>query len=95
MSNLFKIGDTIKIVSRLYDEGIAIDVSTKTVRSVLKFNNLEIVGVISRLDNYTVMSVFSTSGATPGKYKSDIRFSENGESFSTPTLVIQIDTQVS
>lgn len=99
MTEQFKIGDTIKIVSRLYEnDGTGIDISSKTIRSVLKNQLLEIVGVTQLLDNFTLMTVFSTASiteATKGKFQTDIRFTENGESFSTPTNVIEITTRVS
>jgi len=95
---IFKIGDTIKVVSRLYDDsGIALNISNKTIRSVLKptISQTEIVGVVTKLDDFTVLTVFDTSTCSVEKYRTDIRFSENGESFSTPVIIFDIVERVS
>lgn len=94
----FKIGDTIKVVSRLYDGDTPVDISTKTIRSVLKRLDVEIVGVVQLLDNFTSLTLFSTSTITEaqiGKYQTDIRFTENGESFATPTVIVDIGVKIS
>jgi hypothetical protein len=93
---IFKIGDTIKVVSRLKeDDGTPINISTKTIRSVLKRGEVEIVGTVSLLDNFTVQSLFDTTAAEAGKHQTDIRFTEGTESFATPTVVIEIVEKVS
>lgn len=95
---IFKIGDTIKVVSRLYDDsGIALNISNKIIRSVLKptISQTEIVGVVTKLDDFTVLTVFDTSTCSVEKYRTDIRFSENGESFSTPVIIFDIVERVS
>lgn len=96
MQPAYKIGDTIKVVSRLYeDDGTAFDISTKTVRSVLKKDLEEIVGVNQMIDAFTVVTTFSTATATVGKYQTDVRFTEGSESFSTPIVVVDIGARVS
>ena len=96
MQNVFKISDTIKIVSRLFDDNdVPFDISSFNVRSVLKNGPFEITGVIQRPDNFTVISIFNTSSATRGKYQTDIRFSNLSESFSTPIIVVELVDRVS
>lgn len=97
MSNpVFKVGDTIKVVSILKeDDGTPINISTKTVRSVLKKGLVEIVGTVSLLDNFTVQSIFQTTTAEAGRYQTDIRFTEGTESFSTPIVMVELVEKVS
>jgi hypothetical protein len=95
-SPIFKIGDTIKIVSRLRKEdGTYLDISQKTIRSVLKRNEVEAVGVVQLLDATTIRTVFDTSEMLSGKYQTDIRLTESDDSFSTPTIVIDLQPKVS
>ena len=93
---IFKIGDTIKVVSRLFeDDGTPIALNTKTIRSVMKKGTQEIVGSNQLPNNFTLINIFQTTEMTPGKYQSDVRFTESGESFSTPAVVIEIIERVS
>ena len=92
----FKIGDTIKVVTRLIDDaGNAVDVSSKILRSVLKSGSTEIVGVTQLLDQFTVEAIFDTTGAPAGRYQTDVRYDDGVESFSTPTVIINLGAKVS
>jgi hypothetical protein len=93
---IFKVGDTIKVVTRLKeDNGTPIGISTKTILSVLKRGEVEISGVSQLTDNFTLVTVFNTTGVAVGKYQTDVRFTEGTESFATPTVVVQIDPRIS
>lgn len=95
-SPIFKIGDTIKVVSRLKeDDGTPVDLTTKTILSVLKRGDVEITGVNQLTDDFTLLTIFSTTGILIGKYQTDIRFTEGSESFSTPTVVVDIQPRIS
>jgi len=94
----FKVGDTIKVVSRLYeDDGVSFDISDLTVRSVLKLESVEIVGVTTLIDDFTLQTVFDTTSATRGQYQTDVRFTNpsTGQSFSTPTQVVDLQARIS
>lgn len=93
---IFKVGDTIKVVSRLYeDNGTSVDISAKTILSVLKRGEVEIVGINQLTDDFTLLTIFNTTGIAVGKYQTDIRFSKGSESFSTPTVVVDIQPRIS
>lgn len=93
---IFKVGDTIKVVTRLKeDDGTPVDISTKTILSVLKRGEVEIPGVKQLTDDFTLVTVFNTNGASVGKYQTDVRFTEGTESFATPTVVVDIQPRIS
>jgi len=95
-SPIFKIGDTIKVVSRLFeDDGTPFPINTKVIRSVLKKGAEEIVGVNQLVDNFTVTTIFQTNAASTGRYQTDIRFTEGTESFSTPVVVVDLGPRIS
>jgi hypothetical protein len=97
VSPIFKIGDTIKVVSRLKeDDGTPIDISGKTIRSVLKRAEDEIVGVNQLTDEFTLVTIFTlVDGISVGRYQNDVRFTEGSESFATPTVVVEIGSRIS
>jgi len=92
----FKIGDTIKVITRLQeDDGTPVDISSKTIRSVLKRGTQEILGTNQLLSNFILMTLFSTDAAVPGKYQTDVRFTNGAESFATSTVVVEIGERIS
>jgi hypothetical protein len=96
MQRTFKIGDTIKIRDRLFDDdGNAIDISGYTIRSIFKKSTTELVGTIQRPDDFTVISVFDTTDYEVGNYQTDIRFTIGDESYSSPTQLVILEEGIS
>lgn len=96
MNPYFKVGDTIKVLSRIrLDDGTYLNFTGKTLRSVFKNNSNEFVGVTSLIDEFTVQSVFQTSSYPKGKYSTDLRATDGTDSFATNTVIVTLGDRIS
>ena len=96
MSPVFKIGDTIKVTSRIrLDDGSYLDFTGKTLRSVFKNESNEFLGTTTLLDRFTAQTIFQTSSYPKGKYQTDLRATDGSESFATPTVIVILGGRIS
>lgn len=96
MNPIFKVGDTIKVISRIrLDDGTYLNFTGKTLRSVFKNKSNEFEANITLLDSHTVQAIFQTAEYPKGKYSTDLRATEGPESFATPTVVVTLGEMVS
>ena len=96
MNPVFKIGDTIRVLSRIrLSNGSYLSFTGKTLRSVLKNDTSEIVGTTTLVDEFTAQTIFQTSSASVSRYSTDLRVTDGSESFATPTVVISLGAKIS
>lgn len=96
MNPIFKIGDTIRVLSRIrLSNGTYLSFTGKTLRSVLKNDTSEIVGTTTLVDEFTAQTLFQTSSLSIGKYSTDLRVTDGSESFATPTVVVSLGAKIS
>lgn len=96
MNPMFKIGDTIRVLSRIrLDDGTYLDFTGKTLRSVFKNENSEFVGVVSLIDQFTAQAIFQTSSYPKGKYSTDLRVTDGVNSFATNSVIVTLGDKVS
>ena len=97
MNPYFKIGDTIKVLSRirLDDNGAYLDLTGKTLRSVFKSDAAEFVGTVTLVDQFTAQAIFQTSTYQKGKYVTDLRVTDGPNSFASNSVVVTLGDRVS
>jgi hypothetical protein len=96
MNPHFKVGDTVKVLSRIrLDDGTYLSFTGKTLRSVFKNDANEFVGVVTLVDEFTAQAIFQTSTYPKGKYSTDLRVTDGTNSFATNTVVVTIGDRVS
>ena len=96
MNPIFKIGDTIRVLSRIrLDDGTYLDLTGKTLRSVFKGATQEFLGTTSLIDAFTAQAVFQTTNFPKGKYSTDLRVTDGIDSFASPTVVVTLAEKIS
>ena len=96
MNPIFKVGDTIKVLSRIrLDDGTYLSLTGKTLRSVFKNQNSEFVGVVTLIDEFTAQAIFQTATYPKGKYSTDLRVTDGANSFSTNSVIVTLGDRVS
>lgn len=96
MNPHFKVGDTIRVLSRIrLDDGSYLSFTGKTLRSVFKNQNNEFVGVVTLIDEFTAQAIFQTSTYPKGKYSTDLRATDGTDSFATNTVIVTLGDRVS
>ncbi len=96
MNPHFKVGDTIRVLSRIrLDNGSYLSFTGKTLRSVFKNDANEFVGVVTLIDEFTVQTIFQTSTYQKGKYSTDLRVTDGLDSFATNTVIVNLGDRVS
>jgi len=96
MNPAFKIGDTIRVLSRIrLDDGTYLDLTGKTLRSVFKNDANEFVGTVTLLDQFTAQAIFQTSTYHKGKYITDLRVTDGSDSFASNSVIVTLGDRVS
>jgi len=96
MNPYFKVGDTVRVISRIrLDDGTYLSFTGKTLRSVFKNDLNEFLGTVALIDEFTAQAVFQTSTYPKGKYSTDLRVTDGTNSFATNTVIITLGDKIS